>query len=317
MRMTYKQFPVILHGSKYATRLPIGTRENLETFPDSLARAFYRDWYRPDLMAVVAVGDFDPKRMEADIRRRFSRIPAATKPRKREYAPVPGHEDTYVSIESDKEYPNASVALVWFGEPRRVRTTSAFRRALVNGFYDRMVNARLSEIGQRPDAPFAYAGTGRGSFTRTRDLHQLYAAVKGSDFVKAADALLVEAERVRTFGFTKTELDRARTNYLRGLEQRFAERDKTNSSAFAGQYVSSALNQTPILNIADEQALAQRFAPTVTLAELNALARASFPKQDRVVIVAAPDKPEITLPSRADMLAVFDRPADASLTAQS
>jgi zinc protease len=315
MRMTYKQFPVILHGSRYATRLPIGTRENLETFPDSLARAFYRDWYRPDLMTVVAVGDFDPKRMEADIKRRFARIPAASKPRKREYAPVPGHEDTYVSIESDKEYPNASVSLVWFGEPRRVRTTSAFRRALVNGFYDRMVNERLSEIGQRPDAPFAYAGTGRGSFTRTRDLHQLYAAVKGSDFVKAADALLVEAERVRKFGFTKTELDRARTNYLRGLETRYAERDKTNSSSFAGQFVSSALNDTPILNIADEQALGQRFAPTITLEELNALARESFPTHDRVVIVAAPDKPEIKLPDRASMLAVFDRPGDAGLMA--
>ena len=315
MRMTYKQFPVILHGSRYATRLPIGTRENLETFPDSVARAFYRDWYRPDLMTVVAVGDFDPKKMEADIKQRFARIPPVSKPRKREYAAVPGHEETFVSIESDKEYPNASVALVWFSAPKRVRMTSEFRRALVNGFYDRMVNARLSEIGQRPDAPFAYGGTGRGSFTRTRDVHQLYAAVKGSDFAKAAEALLTEAERVRRFGFTKSELDRARTNYLRGLEQRYAERDKTNSSSFAGQFVSSALNDTPILNIADEQALGQRFAPTITLDELNALARASFPKQDRVVIVAAPDKPEIKLPDRATMLAVFDRPADAGLTA--
>ena len=315
MRMTYKQFPVILHGSRYATRLPIGTRENLETFPDSVARAFYRDWYRPDLMTVVAVGDFDPKKMEADIKQRFARVPAVPKPRKREYAAVPGHEETFVSIESDKEYPNASVALVWFSAPKRVRMTSEFRRALVNGFYDRMVNARLSEIGQRPDAPFAYGGTGRGSFTRTRDVHQLYAAVKGSDFAKAAEALLTEAERVRRFGFTKSELDRARTNYLRGLEQRYAERDKTNSSNFAGQFVSSALNDTPILNIADEQALGQRFAPTITLDELNALARASFPKQDRVVIVAAPDKPEIKLPDRATMLAVFDRPVDAGLTA--
>ena len=315
MRMTYKQFPVILRGSKYAIRLPIGTRENLQSFPDSVARAFYRDWYRPDLMTVVAVGDFDPKKMEADIRQRFARIPALSKPRPREYAQVPGHDETYVSIESDKEYPNASLTLAWFSAPKRTRTTSEFRRSLVNGFYDRMVNSRLSEISQRPDAPFAYAGTGRGSFTRTRDVLQLYAAVKGSDFVKAADALLAEAERVRRFGFTASELDRARTNYLRGLEQRFAERDKTNSSAFAGQYVASALNETPILNIADEQKLAQRFAPTVTLEELNTLARGSFPKQDRVVIVAAPDKPEIKLPTRDEMLAVYDRPANAALTA--
>jgi len=315
MRMIYKQFPVILRGSKYATRLPIGTRENLQSFPDSVARAFYRDWYRPDLMTVVAVGDFDPKRMEADIRQRFARIPAVRKPRTREYAQVPGHEDTYVSIESDKEYPSATVTLAWFSAPKRTRNTADFRRSLVNGLYDRMVSARLNEISQRPESPFAYGGMGRGSFTRTRDVLQLYAGVKGSDFVKAADALLAEAERVRRFGFTASELDRARVNYLRGLEQRYAERDKTNSSTFAGQYVSSALNGTPIVNIADEQKLAQRFAPTVTLAELNELARASFPKHDRVVIVAAPDKPEIKLPSRAEMLAVFDRTADASLTA--
>ena len=99
------------------SRLPIGTRENLQSFPDSLARAFYRDWYRPDLMTVVAVGDFEPKKMEADIRQRFARIPAVPKPRPREYAQVPGHAETYVSIESDKEYPNASSR--WRGSARR------------------------------------------------------------------------------------------------------------------------------------------------------------------------------------------------------
>ena len=98
------------------------------------------------------------------------------KPRTREYAQVPGHEETYVSIESDKEYPNAAVTLAWFSAPKRTRTTSDFRRSLVNGFYDRMVSARLNEISQRPDAPFAYGGMGRGSFTRTRDVLQLYAA---------------------------------------------------------------------------------------------------------------------------------------------
>ena len=315
MRMLYKQFPVLLRGSKYATRLPIGTRENLETFPDSVARGFYRDWYRPDLMTVIAVGDFDVKQMEASIRQRFARIPAARKPRVRDYAQVPDHAETLVSIESDKEYPSANVQLLWLSTPKRVRTTSEFRRQLVNRLYDQMVNSRLSELTQRPDAPFAFASTGRGSFVRTRDVHSMFAGVKGSDFTKATEALLAEAERVRRFGFTATELERARTNYLRALEQRFAERDKTNSNVFAGQYVSSALTETPMLGIGDKQALAQRFAPTITLEELNALARASFPKENRVVIVAAPDKPEVKLPDKASMLAVFERPADASLSA--
>ena len=307
MRLLYKQFPVLLRGSKYATRLPIGTRENLETFPDSFATAFYRDWYRPDLMTVVAVGDFDPKAMEASIRQRFSRVPPAKKPRVREYAAVPDHAETLVSIESDKEYPNATVQLLWLDSTKRVRTTSQFRRGIVNGLYDRMVNARLGEITQRADAPFAFASTSRGAFTRTKDAHTFFAAIKGSEFERAGAALLAEAERVRRFGFTKTELDRARTEYLRSLEQRYAERDKTNSNVFAAQYVSSALNGTPIVGITDEQALALRFAPTITLEEINTLAHASFPKQNRVVIVAAPDRPEFKLPEKSAMLAIFDR----------
>jgi zinc protease len=316
MRLLYKQFPVLLRGSKYATRLPIGTRENLESFPDSVAFAFYRDWYRPDLMTVVAVGDFDPKAMEASIRQRFAHIPPARNPRVREYAAVPDHAETLVSIESDKEYPNATVQLLWLDSTRRVRTTSQFRRAIVNGLYDRMVNARLGEITQRADAPFAFASTSRGAFTRTKDAHLFFAAIKGSEFERAASALLAEAERVRRFGFTRTELDRARTEYLRSLEQRYAERDKTNSNVFASQYVSSALNGTPILGIADEQALALRFAPTVTLEEINTLAHASFPKTNRVVIVAAPDRPEFKLPEKSAMLAIFDRAAhDSTLRA--
>jgi len=316
MRLLYKQFPVLLRGSKYATRLPIGTRENLESFPDSLAPAFYRDWYRPDLMTVVAVGDFDPKAMEASIRQRFAHIPPARQPRVREYAAVPDHAETLVSIESDKEYPNATVQLVWLDSVSRVRTTSQFRRSLVNGLYDRMVNARLGEITQRADAPFAFASTSRGGFTRTKDAHIFFAAIKGNEFERAAAALLAEAERVRRFGFTKTELERARTEYLRSIEQRYAERDKTNSNVFASQYVSSALNGTPIIGIANEQALAQRFAPTVTLEEINTLAHASFPKTNRVVIVAAPDRPEFKLPEKSAMLAVFDRAtADSTIKA--
>jgi zinc protease len=315
MRLLYKQFPVLLRGSRYATRLPIGTRENLETFPDSVARAFYRDWYRPDLMTVIAVGDFDPRQMEAEIRRRFSRIAGPARPRPRAYAPVPDHAETLVSIESDKEYPNASVQLLWLRDPQRERTVGDYRRALVNAFYDGMVNARLREIQQRPDAPFAYAGTSRGAFVRTKDAHYLFAGVKGSEFVKAAEALLAEAERVRRFGFTATELERARTNYLRGLEQQFAERDRTNSNVFASEYVTSALTRTPIVSIDDELALARRFAPTITLAELNAQAARSFPSTNRVVIVAAPDRPEITLPTRQAMLAIFGRSADTTLTA--
>ena len=287
-RVQYRQFPVMLQGSKYALRVPIGTKENLETFADSLAVKFYRDWYRPDLMTVIAVGDFDPAQMEASIRQRFAGIPMPVAPRRREYATVPDHDETLVSIETDKEYPQASVGLLWLKPRDSVHTVGDFRRTLVSSFYDGMVNARFSEISQRADAPFAYAQGGRGSFVRTKDAYQLFAGVKESGFEKAAEALLAEAERISRFVFTQTELDRQRVNLLRSMEQQYAERDKTVSGRFVEEYVSSTLWGTPIVGIAQEQPLAKSLAPTITLAEVNALSKTSFGDRDRVVLVAAP-----------------------------
>jgi zinc protease len=314
-RVQNKQFPVMLRGSKYATRLPIGTKENLERFPAALAQKFYRDWYRPELMTVVAVGDFDVKEMEAAIRERFARLPASVTPRLREYSTVPNHGETLVSIETDKEYPNSSVALLWLKDRDSTRTVADMRRQFVSSLYDGMVNARFGELSQRPDAPFAYAGSGRGSFVRTKDVYQLFAGVKESGFESAAEALLAEAERIARFGFTQTELDRLRTNYLRSLEQAYAERAKTNSSVFAGQYANAALTGAPIIGIANQQALAKRLLPTITLAEVNALAKSSFTPNNRVVLVAAPAKSEVKVPTSKAMLAVFDKARGSKLTA--
>ena len=314
-RVQNKQLPVMLRGSKYAVRLPIGDKDLLEHFPDSLARAFYRDWYRPDLMTVIAVGDFDVRQMESAIRERFARVPARTEPRPRDYAQVPDHDETLVSIETDKEYPSSTVALLWLRPRDSTRTVGDVRRRLVAGFYDGMVSARFGELTQRPDAPFVFAGSGRGSFVRTKDVYQLYAGVKESGFEKAAEALLVEAERIARFGFTQTELDRRRTNYLRSLEQAYAERDKTSSSVFVDEYVASALTGEPILSIEQDQALAKALLPGITLAEVNALARSSFTEQNRVIVVAAPDKPEIKVPTSAEMLAVFARAKAVQVTA--
>ncbi|MEP6732369.1 MAG: insulinase family protein [bacterium] len=314
-RVQNKQFPVMLHGSKYATRLPIGTKENLERFPAALAQQFYRDWYRPELMTVVAVGDFDAKEMEASIRERFGRIPKSTNSHPRSYAAVPNHDETLVSIETDKEYPSSSVALLWLRDKDSTRTVADMRRQFISSLYDGMVNARFGELSQRPDAPFAYAGSGRGSFVRTKDVYQLYAGVKESGFESAAEALLAEAERISRFGFTQTELDRLRTNYLRSLEQAYAERAKTNSSVFAGQYASAALAGDPIIGIENRQALAKQLLPTITLAEVNALARSSFTNTNRVVLVAAPAKADVRMPSAKSLLAVFDKAKSANLVA--
>jgi len=314
-RIQNLQFPVMLQGSKYASRIPIGTKENLDTFPDSLAVRFYRDWYRPDLMTVIAVGDFDAEQMEAAIKQRFAGIPMPASPRTREYEGVPDHDQTLVSIETDKEYPQSSVDLLWLKPRDSIRTVGDFRRTLISQFYDVMLNARFAEMAQRADAPFAYASGGRSALVRTKDAYQLYAGVKASGFVRAAQALLDESERIRRFGFTQGELDRQRSNLLRSMQQQFVERDKTNSARYAEEYVNSALWGTPIVGIEQEQPLAAQLAPTISVAEVNAISLTLFGNKDRVALVAAPAKPDVQVPTSQEMIGVFAVAANATLTA--
>jgi zinc protease len=314
-RVSNRQFPVMLRGSRYAERLPIGTKENLEGFPDSLAVKFYRDWYRADLMSVVAVGDFDVADMVRQIEQRFARIAMPAQPRTRSYATVPDHAETLVSIESDREYPGKDVTLLWLGPRDSVRTVGDLRRSLVHRFHDAMLNQRFAEIARRTDSPFAYAGGGRGEFVRTRGAYQLGAGVKENGFATAAEAMLAETERARRFGFTATELDRVRTNYLRSLEQAWAERDKSESAGFAAAYVSMALSGEPVIGIARQMELGNALAPTITLDEVNAVARATLGDSNRVILVAGPAQPDVKLPTEAEMLAVFARARTATVAA--
>lgn len=314
-RVSYRQFPVMLNNSKYAARIPIGTKENLESFPDSVAVQFYRDWYRPDLMSVVAVGDFDPDEMIALIESRFARIPMPARPRPRTNAQVPDHAETFVSIETDPEYPGKDVTLLWLKPVTKQLTVGDLRRALVYRFHDTMLNQRFGELTRQPDAPFVYAGGGRGEFVRTKAGYQLAAGVKENDFARAAEALLAESERAKRFGFTESELDRTRTNYLRALDQAYEERDKSASSGFAGSYVQMALGDEPVIGIVRQRELGNTLAPTITLDEVNAIARAQLSDSNRVILVAGPEQPGTTMPTRDEMLGIFAKATAANVVA--
>jgi zinc protease len=134
-RMRDRIFPVLLQGSRYAERLPIGTRTSLESFDPDALRRFYGDWYRPDLIAVIAVGDFDATQVEATIRERFSAIPARTGPERTEF-PVPDHEEPLVAIVTDPEATNTSVEVYWKRDPGPSGTLADYRRSLVANLYN-------------------------------------------------------------------------------------------------------------------------------------------------------------------------------------
>ena len=311
-RMMDEQLPVLFHGSRYAERLPIGEREVLDSFDVETLERFYRDWYRPDLMAVVAVGDFDTARVEALVRERFSGIPTPARPRPRPEYGLPSHEETLFAIATDPEATGSQVALYHKLPPLRTGTVDAYRERVVERLFLGMLNERLRELTQQADPPFLGAGSGKGSFVGGAEIHTLSASVPDGGIVRGLDALLTEAERVARHGFTSGELERQKTVVLRRLEQAFAEREKTESRRLAGEYIQHFLRGEPAPGIAYDYAFHQRVLPGVTLAEVDALAASWIKDHSRVVLVSAPEKADVPVPDeaelRAAMRAALDRP---------
>jgi len=304
-RMQDAQFPVLLKGSRYAERLPIGKKEILETFKHERLTQFYADWYRPDLMAVVAVGAFQTPAVEGLIKKHFGSIPAARNPRPRPSYDVPDQPATAYAIATDKEAPSASVAVYSKVPWRDPTTVGAYRQQIVESLFAGMLSLRFNEMAQKPGAPFLAAGAGRGLFVRTRQATLLSAAVKEDGIAQGLEALFLEAERVARFGFTPTELDRQKQNTLRNLESAVAERERQQSAALADEYTRNFTQQEVIPGIEYENALYQRFVPAITLGEVNALAREWAPDGNRVVLVSAPQKDGLAVPDEKALAAVI------------
>ncbi|MCZ6918758.1 MAG: insulinase family protein [Gemmatimonadetes bacterium] len=305
-RMRDQQFPVLFRDSRYAVRLPIGDPDLLENFPYDAVKRFYRDWYRPGLMAVIAVGDFDPAHVENLIRAHFAHIPPVEAPRPRTVFDVPGHSETLVTVATDAEATHSAVSVYYKQPLREAGTVGAYRQGIVEGLYNGMLNNRFFEITQSPDAPFLGASSGQGRLVRSGEVYFLGAAVQEGGIVKGLDGLLTEVERVSRFGFTASELERVKANLLRGMELAFAERDKTDSGVYASEYVRAFLEGEAIPGIAYEYELYQAFMPNIILDEIDRLAGEWLVDENRVVTVNAPDKEGVPVPSAVALLVVFE-----------
>ena len=306
-RMRDKQLPVLLKGSPYAQRLPIGQTGVVDTFHYDTLRRFYRDWYRPDLMAVVAVGDFDGMRMEELIRREFSGIPRSEGPRGRTAPPVPDHKETLFAIASDPEADQSSVSLYSKMGVRRYDTLGMYRQKLVEGLYNGMLNQRLDELTKRPDPPFLYAFSSQQRFLRSKEIYVLGAGVQDNGVLQGLEAILTEAARAQRHGFTRSELKREKQDVLRGMEQIYRERDKSKSEGYAREYVGHFLWGEPFPGIETEYELTSELIPEISVEEVNRVADTWLTGQNRVVLVNVPEKPGIKAVREEDLLAAMER----------
>jgi zinc protease len=305
-RVQDQQMPVLFERSRYATRNPIGDPHTVETAPVSALLRFYRTWYRPDLMAVVAVGDFDPREMERKIRNSFAWVVPDPKARHRDYYLGPVGGRTRFAVAADPELSTSTVTLVNTARARSRTSGRAYRQGIVTSLYGSMLGERLNELTQRPGAAFLEVSSFTGSLVRSVEASMLSAQAPENGVERALAALLAETQRVARYGFTQAELDRARADQVRTWEQLYAERQKSTSGQFASGYASHFLYGGPLLTLETEYALQHAYLPTVTLAEVNARARETLRSRDRAVLVSVPAKEGVAVPKAERLAAVLD-----------
>lgn len=327
-RVSERQFPFLFAGSRYAERLPIGDPDILRTFHHETLRRFYRQWYRPELMSVVAVGDFDAGQMAEKIRAAFGRIPASAGGAERPEFGVPARDSARTIVTVDAEVPNTAVSVNWFRPARRDWSPAAYREAVVESMFAGMLGDRLNDISLQPGAPFLDVGSYLGGGLRPVETFALTAAVPQGGAERGLAAVLTEMERAARHGFTQPELEREKADLLRAWEQIYAEREKTTSGQYAGQYADAFLRGTPLRTVAEEWEMMSTFVPGITLQDVNAAARRFAAMRDRTVLVTAPDRPGAPRPDearlafgadsvrRADVAPYTEVSSDAPLIAQ-
>ena len=280
-----------LEGSRYADQRPIGVPAIIEKASrDQLVR-FYRDWYRPDLMAVIVVGDVDRNAVATMIREKFSPLVNPSPERQRPAFDVPDRPATRYTVVTDKEAQATLVRLSTLPPARNQGTVGGYREIMRDQLFAAMLDARLDELSQSANPPFINAGADRSLFAapRTRDEAVLQAIVANDGVGRGLDALVTELQRVVRFGFTAGEVDRAKRSRMAGYERAVTESTDRESESRADEYTRNFLQREALPTIWQELAFHRRFLPAITLAEMNSLAAEWFPPQNRLVSVIAPE----------------------------
>ena len=292
-----------LQGSRYADRPPIGDPDIIEHAQREQLTRFYRDWYRPDLMAVIVVGDVDRDAVVTMIKAHFSSLSAPSPVRPRPVFDVPEQPGTRYTVVSDKEATATAVQVSDLRPARNQGSVGGYRQIMLDQLFANMLGDRLDEVSKGANPPFLRAVAARGLFptARTRDEAILQALVSNDGVTLGLDALVTELQRVARFGFTATELARAKQVMMGGFERAVTESPDRESSSRADEYTRNFLQAEALPTIWQELAFHRRFLPGVTLSQVNALTADWFPQMNRLVVVAAPEAAGVVLPDRAQL----------------
>lgn len=314
-RIWKKELPIRFYNSKYAQRDVIGDTMIIKTAPYSAFKRFYKEWYRPNNMAVIAIGDFDVAKVESMIKESFSKLQNPTSSRPREVVPVPDNPGTLVSVLTDKELTYPQINITYKHPYRDKKDFTNLREGLVESLISNMLYQRYNEYLSKPNPPFMYAYGGYGSYAGDKDAFDLTALAKGEDIMYSYKIMLTELFRAYQTGFTQTEMDRSKNESIVYAERAINEKDKTESRVFANQLIGHFLDGNPVESPEQSLEYLKKFYPTVTLDEINKRLKEMVSKGNSIICVSAPEKEGVKVPSKEEILATynefFDKKYDA------
>lgn len=319
-RIFEKHGDAIYGNPKYAKHLVIGTMDIVDNFPPQTLRDYYEKWYRPDLQGIVVVGDIDVDRIEQQIKTIFSPIRMPDNPAKFEYYPIPDNDAPILIAQKDKEMPVALMIIMVKYDllPREMRNSDA---SLLNDYMENvietMLSQRLDEISLKPDAPVGNCGVGMdnylGVITKGSLLVQATINDKGND--AALRTVLTELKRVKEFGFTASEYERARDEYLSQLEKAYNNRLKEKNETYTAAYISNFIDNKPITGIEYEYEKMKQIIPMIPVNAVNQTMTQLLNGKNLVVLATCPDKEEMVLPTNEEMQKTIDEVAAAPVEA--
>lgn len=298
-RMRDQYFPMILNQSRYAQRLPIGTKEIIEGFDPETLRNFHRAWYRPNLQAIIVVGDIDVAEMERQIKTLFADLENPDDAPMREPYNIPLNGKNQFMAVTDPEMPQTVVQVIVKHPEAEVKTVADYRIQLAKALFNQMAGARFAELTRQSDPPFIQGGGSIGGFLRGLDAFTMYFAAKPGEIRRGFDAVVTEFERIRRHGFSETELDRAKNNFLTSVESAYAERDKRKSASYVESYLNHFLEEENVLSNEDRYLLSKQLIGTITLEDVNALGSQYYRDSNRDILIMAPDRDKESLPNES------------------
>ncbi|MBP1673235.1 MAG: peptidase domain protein [Bacteroidetes bacterium] len=307
-RLMAKTLPIELKGSPYASRLPIGTLENLQSFTYKSLRDFYKSFYRTDNMSIIIVGDFDPVEMEQKVKDFFTMTPAAATPLNRTVYEIPGNKEPLIAIATDAEATSTDISVNFKKPAMNFKTYADYRKMMSINLFCFMLRQRYDEISEQKTSPFTYGGAWYSDYwSKKNDAFSLSFSAKEGKAMPTLEVMLTELKRLEQFGFVATEFERAKSSFLASVEKSAKEADKKDSRNHAYTIANSFYGDRPILSDSLNLLLTKYFIDGITIEEINSLIKDMISEENITVVLTMPEKKEIKVPTDVEIKKMFEK----------